>query len=243
MRHDDGQGTSGDRFTSALSQASTTDRVRALVDARTVVAPEPADARFASSPVQVHVVLVGPMGSGKSTVGAQLGGLLGLTALDTDQLFEEVHGPIPAFFAAHGEPAFRAAESEIVLAALSVARPTVLSLGGGAVISATTRQALQKGPAVCHLDVDEAAALARLGGGEGRPVLAGDPARTWRRILSEREHLYREVASWTVKTTGLDAGQVAGTITDLLIEQQADSVDAATGQHHATENHTGDARR
>lgn len=242
MRPDDGQGTSGDHLAPVPHHASTTDRVRSLVEARTDSTRVPQDPRFAARPIQVPVVLIGPMGSGKSTVGAKLGDLLGVAALDTDHLFDEVHGPIPAYFAVHGEPAFRAAESEIVLTALSMARPTVLSLGGGSVISATTRQALRQGPAVSYLDVDETEALARLGGGEGRPVLAGDPARTWRRIRSEREHLYREVATWTVTTTGLDADQVAERIADLLAAQAVQAPPTVPDRQHPDDQHPGDAR-
>ena len=188
------------------------------------------------------VVLVGPMGSGKSTVARALGARLGLPTADTDEIFAQLHGPIPTFFSAHGEPAFREAEAEVVQAALSHPHPRVLSLGGGAVISATTRSALREGPWVVQLDVDEAEALTRLGGGQGRPVLAGDPARTWRRIRSEREHLYREVATWTVTTTGRSADQVAARIAALLAEQLSRTEPADLDRQSPTDQHSGDAR-
>lgn len=156
------------------------------------------------------------MGSGKSTVGQVLAEVLSCGRMDTDVLFEQVHGPISDYFTAHGEPAFRWAEEYMVGQALSSRRPAVLSLGGGAVLSARTRVALGDRADVVYLQVSEDEALARLGGGEGRPVLAGDPGRTWRRILSERDALYREVATWTVDTTGLSAADVAAAIADLL---------------------------
>ncbi|QCU79371.1 shikimate kinase [Citricoccus sp. SGAir0253] len=162
------------------------------------------------------------MGSGKSTVGAALGRALGLERLDADELFEADHGPIPEYFTAHGEPAFRRAEEQVIDEALRRPGPRVLSLGGGAVLSALTRSRL----AACHvvfLTVDEEVALRRLGGGEGRPVLAGDPGRTWRRILAEREGLYREVSDWTVDTTGRTAHQLAETITRLVREAETAS--------------------
>lgn len=162
------------------------------------------------------------MGSGKSTVGAALAASLGLLRLDADELFESAHGPIPEYFARHGEPAFRQAEERIIEKVLSRPEPCVLSLGGGAVLSALTRSRLT-GSHVVYLTVNESAALRRLGGGEGRPVLAGDPRRTWRRILAEREGLYREVSDWTVDTTGRSAGRLAETITRLVREAEAAS--------------------
>jgi shikimate kinase len=169
------------------------------------------------------------MGSGKSTVGAALARSLGLARLDADELFESAHGPIPEYFSRHGEPAFRQVEEQVIGQELSRAEPCVLSLGGGAVLSALTRSRLT-GAHVVYLTVDEAVALRRLGGGEGRPVLAGDPGRTWRRILSEREALYREVSDWTVDTTGRSAQELAQTITRLV--REAESISPTPGAVH-----------
>lgn len=189
--------------------------------------PAPADApeRF---PRQ-RIVLVGPMGSGKSTVGAVLARSLGIDRLDADELFESAHGAIPAYFARHGEPAFRRAEEQVIGEALARPEPCVLSLGGGAVLSALTRSRLA-GSHVVYLTVDEAVALRRIGGGEGRPVLAGDPGRTWRRILAEREALYREVSDWTVDTTDRSAVQLAQAIARLV--REAESISPTPGAVH-----------
>lgn len=195
------------------------DPVRRLLRRGSLNPPEPEDHRFRTLPVQRPVVLVGPMGSGKSSVGAQLSRTLGLPRFDTDELFVEVLGPVPEYFATHGEPAFRRAEAQVVGEALTFGRPIVLSLGGGSVLSATTRSLLAGGPHVVQLRVAEAEALARLRGGEGRPVLAGDPVGTWRRILAEREALYREVATWSVETTGTSVQEVAQRIADLLLQE------------------------
>ncbi|MGO1182087.1 MAG: shikimate kinase [Micrococcaceae bacterium] len=166
--------------------------------------------RSATSPGSpVRTVLVGPMGAGKSTVGAALASQLGLARFDSDQLFARVHGPIPEYFRAHGEPAFRAAEEELVGEVLSHHEPFVLSLGGGSVLSAQTRARLSRGCRVVNLIVDEHTALDRLDGGVGRPVLAGDPVRNWLRILREREGLYREISHDTIDTSGLTTEQVA----------------------------------
>jgi shikimate kinase len=169
------------------------------------------------------------MGSGKSTVGAALARSLKMPRLDADEVFESLHGPIPEFFARRGEPAFRHAEEEVIGQVLSRPEPCVISLGGGAVGSALTRSRLT-GAHVVYLTVDEAVALRRLGGGEGRPVLAGDPGRTWRRILSEREALYREVSDWTVDTTDRSADQLAQNITRLV--REAESISPTPGAVH-----------
>ncbi|MDY6055470.1 shikimate kinase [Micrococcus sp.] len=165
------------------------------------------------------VVLVGAMGVGKSTVGRAVAGSLGLSFLDADTLFQREHGPIPAYFAEHGEPAFRREEARIVAEALSRPEPCVLACGGGAVLDAGTRALLSRPTVdVVWLTVSEQEALRRVGRGEGRPVLAGDPAATWRRIAAAREPLYREVADLTVDGTGLRPAQTASRIVEGILD-------------------------
>ena len=124
-----------------------------------------------------RVVLVGPMGAGKTTVGRALAALTGLPFVDSDELFAQVHGPIPEFFAEHGEAAFRAEEARVIRHVLGRPAPCVLSCGGGAVLHPGTRRALA-GPDsdVVYLAVGEAEALRRVGGGAGR-VQAGEARR------------------------------------------------------------------
>lgn len=162
-----------------------------------------------------RIVLVGPMGCGKSTVGRELARLVGCAHLDADTVFVQAHGPIPAYFAEHGEPAFRRAEEQVMAHLLSRHRPFVLSCGGGAVLSAATRRRLvESDDLVVHLDVSTAVALRRVRGGQGRPALKGDPQGHWERLRNERDHLYREVADVTIDTTGLSSQDVAWRIVD-----------------------------
>lgn len=162
-----------------------------------------------------RIVLVGPMGSGKSTVGRELARLVGCAHLDADTVFAQAHGPIPEFFAEHGEPVFRRAEEQVMAHLLGRHRPFVLSCGGGTVLSAATRRLLkQSEDLVVHLDVSTADALRRVRGGQGRPALQGDPERTWQRLRDERDHLYREVADVTIDTTGLSSQDVAWRIVE-----------------------------
>ena len=109
-----------------------------------------------------NIVLVGPMASGKSTVGAALARRLSRPHLDTDHFFVARNGPIRDYFLHRGEEAFRAEEERIVAELLDSPRPSVISLGGGAVLSAATRRLLQD-CFVVMLDVTEAQAEARIG--------------------------------------------------------------------------------
>lgn len=187
------------------------------LDARLAAARARRDATEGPT-VRTGVVLVGPMGAGKTTVGRLVAERLWLAFVDADELFVRAHGPIPAFFAEHGEPAFRREEERVVAHVLDRPEPCVLACGGGAVLSAATRRRLAASPAlVVSLTVAEEEALRRVGGGAGRPVLAGDPAGTWRRILAERAPLYRQVADAEVDGTGRPPSEAASRIVDLMI--------------------------
>ncbi len=171
-------------------------------------------------------VLIGPMGSGKSTVAAELGKRLGVPVIDTDVVVEQREGrPIREIFATLGEPAFRDLEHHAVADALA-GTPAVLSLGGGAVLDARTRRLLA-GHLVVFLDVSAAEALRRLPADGRRPLLAGpDPAGAWRALADGRRRLYEEVATMRVDTTGVSpariADRVAGRIADRVAGREAD---------------------
>lgn len=175
-----------------------------------------------------HTVLVGPMGAGKTTVGEALAHQLGLAFFDADDLFVSVYGQISEYFSRYGEPAFRRAEEDLIAEVLSHSQPFVLSLGGGAVTSAGTRRRLSQDCFVVSLQVDEQTALARLHGGEGRPMLAGDPAQNWERIMAERAKLYSEVSGCDVDTSNLDAQQVVDHILKTL---DADKMSLASNRY------------
>ncbi|WP_022872847.1 shikimate kinase [Nesterenkonia alba] len=151
-----------------------------------------------SSPARTHnVVLIGPMASGKSSVGQALARRLNRPHVDTDQFFVARYGPIPEYFAQHGEESFRAAEERIVAELLDAPRPSVISLGGGSVLSPRTR-ALLEGHFTVMLDVTAEQAAARIGDASTRPMLASDPVGRWKKIYAERESLYRDCADLVV---------------------------------------------
>ncbi|MEU1075305.1 MULTISPECIES: shikimate kinase [unclassified Streptomyces] len=161
------------------------------------------------------VVLVGPMGSGKSTVGTLLAGRLGAPYRDTDADIVAAQGrPIADIFVDEGEPHFRELEREAVRAALAE-HTGVLALGGGAVLDASTR-ALLTGLPVVYLSMDVEEAVKRVGLNTARPLLAVNPRRQWRELMEARRHLYTEVARVVVETDARTPEEVAQAVLDAL---------------------------
>ncbi len=157
------------------------------------------------------VVLVGPPGAGKSTVGRKVARQLEVAFRDTDRDIEQTAGKrIADIFIDDGEEHFRALERQAVAAALSD-HDGVLSLGGGAILTAETRQLL-KGHNVVLLDVNLSAASGRIGLNRDRPVLALNPRATLKRLLDERMPLYLEVAGRVVSTSGRSVSQVVADV-------------------------------
>ncbi|MFE2293253.1 3-dehydroquinate synthase [Streptomyces sp. NPDC059452] len=161
------------------------------------------------------VVLVGPMGVGKSTVGELLAARLGTTYRDTDaDVVAGAGKPIAEIFYDEGEDHFRALERRAVEAAVA-GHTGVLSLGGGAVLDGATRELLAGRPVVyLSMDVDEA--VRRVGLGAARPLLAVNPRRQWRELMEARRHLYEEVATAVVATDERTPEEVAQAIIDAL---------------------------
>jgi shikimate kinase len=142
------------------------------------------------------VVLVGPMGAGKTKVGRRVARLLGLDFVDTDKAIVAAHGPIAQIFAEEGEPAFRTLERAAVVDAL--ATDGVVSLGGGAVLDPATRADLAA-ERVVLLTVGARAVEGRLG--QGKRPLIRDGVSDWQRIYDERRPLYQEVADLELDTS------------------------------------------
>ncbi len=169
-----------------------------------------------SWPVKPWVVLVGPPGAGKTTVGRLLADASGRPFRDTDTDIETVTAMTVAdIFVEHGEARFRELERTAVAAALQE-YDGVLAVGGGAVLDETTRELL-RGHTVVFLDVDVADAAARVGLNQSRPLLLGNPRAQLTKLLAERRPLYAEVASLTVDTTGRDAPAVAAEVLAALV--------------------------
>lgn len=167
------------------------------------------------------MVIVGPPGAGKTTVGRVLARRLGVEFTDVDALIVERAGkPIADIFLQDGEGAFRAMEHEVVSEALA-GTDGVLALGGGSVLAAGTRRKLRD-HRVVYLTVGLADGLRRTGMSTARPLLAGvNPRATFRALLDARAPLYREVATVEVETDRRSANQVARAVLVALGELPA----------------------
>ncbi len=149
-----------------------------------------------------RAVLVGPPGSGKTTVGTLLARAWGVEFRDTDADIAAAAGrSIPEIFIEDGEDAFRALERDAVVAALAEHRG-VLALGGGSILHPATRADLAGLPVV-FLDVSLAHAAPRVGLAASRPLLVGNPRARWQALMDARRGLYEEVATLVVSTDGL----------------------------------------
>lgn len=170
-----------------------------------------------STPEQLTVVLVGPMGAGKTSVGRQVAKRLGVRFIDTDKRIAAEHGPIPQLFEARGEAHFRELEQAAVAAALNAGG--VISVGGGAVSSEATRALLRQHPVV-FLAVSPEAVADRIRSG-GRPLLAGDddPLERWNEIYEQRRGWYEEVADAIFDTSRRPMQRIADEVAAWRREQ------------------------
>jgi len=152
-------------------------------------------------------VFIGPMGAGKTRVGKRVARALGVSFTDTDKVIVAAHGPIADIFDAHGEPHFRALERDAVREALHGSG--VVSLGGGAVLDASTQEALDGLPVV-YLHIDADAVASRLDDGK-RPLVRGGIG-DWQRIYDARRPVYERLASVTFDTSRLPIDRVAADV-------------------------------
>lgn len=162
-----------------------------------------------------RVVLVGPMGAGKTTVGALLAEGWGVGARDTDADVERAEGrSVAEIFVDSGEAHFRSLERAAVAAALTE-HDGVLSVGGGAVLDEATRAELA-GHFVVFLRVGLGEAVKRVGLGSARPLLLGNVRSRIKALLDERAPVYESVATVVVDTDALDPAEVAEQIRQAL---------------------------
>ena len=160
-----------------------------------------------------HIVLVGPMGSGKSTLGAALAARLGVALIDVDACIVAMAGlPIPAIFATEGEAGFREREAQALTDALNHP-PAVIATGGGAVLRQANRDAMQAAGCVGYLHVSAQEQLRRIEGDRNRPLLGNDaPAQRLAELQTLREPLYRQIANLVIDTSVQTPEQLAAAL-------------------------------
>jgi shikimate kinase len=146
------------------------------------------------------------MAAGKTSLGKRVARELGVPFVDTDAVIVREHGAITTFFEEYGEEEFRRVEAEVIANELAAQGPRIVALGGGAVLTASTRNLLRDHPVVLLMTTQEA--VLRTANIARRPLLRDDP-EAWGRILEARRPLYEEVADITYRTDRATKEQLA----------------------------------
>lgn len=164
-----------------------------------------------------NIILVGPMGAGKSTIGKNLASRLHYRFCDTDSVIEERTGAdIPWIFDVEGEEGFRTRET-IALQDVLRDQNQVIATGGGIVLRSENRDCLTKGGTVVYLTASLDQLVQRTSKDRKRPLLqVSNPRERLQQIVAERDPLYRAVADYIVVTDGRGPRNVVQQIMDLL---------------------------
>lgn len=167
-----------------------------------------------------RVLLIGMMGVGKSTVGHFVAERLSWPYLDTDDEIARSTGfTVPEMWKARGEAAFRAEEARVLREAVTSDGPAVISVAGGAILDPDNRRRVRSAGMVVWLRAELSTLASRVGAGEGRPLLEGDPLGALSQLYAKRYPIYADLA------------EVVLDVDELAPEQCADRVVAALGAH------------
>ena len=168
-----------------------------------------------------HLLLIGFMGAGKSTVGRLVAGQMGLPFVDMDALVRQLDGRTACeIFEEDGEPAFRALETSALQSVVTMP-PSVIACGGGVVLSDSNRVVLKRLGMVVYLRVTAAETLARVGDDSTRPLLSGaGGVLAAGRLLEAREALYAAVADAVVDTVDRAPADVAQEVVALALQER-----------------------
>jgi shikimate kinase len=160
-----------------------------------------------------QIILIGPPGAGKSTIGYSLAKKLKVNFADTDALIEvKLDKKISDIFVDLGEPVFRT-EELIVLSEVLKSDNGVVSLGGGAPISPEAQELLRKsGATVIFLDISLGKAAARVGFNRDRPLLLGNPRAQWNELMTSRRPIYESLASAVITVDDRSVNEICAEI-------------------------------
>ncbi|MFC1665071.1 shikimate kinase AroK [Pseudomonadota bacterium] len=169
--------------------------------------------------MQQNIILVGPMGVGKTTIGRPLANKLDMEFVDSDREIEHRTGvTISIIFEIEGEDGFRKRESAMI-DELTQRKNTVLATGGGAILDDFNRMLMRKRGVVVYLHASVDLQLSRTRTGKNRPLLMnGDPRKTLEDLMAVREPLYRQEADIVVNTENRSPGAVAREIAERVVE-------------------------
>ena len=164
-----------------------------------------------------RLILIGPPGCGKSTVGAALAQKLSINFIDTDVVSEASYGhKISDIFVDKGEEFFRDLEFNVLGQSLMIEN-CVLSLGGGAPIAQRAQDLLKSANApIFFLDVSLAVAAPRVGFNRDRPLLLGNPRAQWQSLAETRRPIYESLASFVIKVDAMSVEEVVDAIVSKL---------------------------
>ena len=164
-----------------------------------------------------NLVLIGPPGAGKSSIGRQLSRALNLSFTDTDSLIEVKAGKkISEIFVEDGEPFFRKLERDIVLETLEN-QEGVIALGGGSILDSDVADKLKSmKEKIIYLDVSISNAAPRVGFNKDRPLLAVNPRQQWLALMEKRKPIYERLAGMKVSTDNRKPSEVVKEIEGIL---------------------------
>ena len=156
-----------------------------------------------------RAIFIGPMGSGKSTIGKAVASALGLPFRDTDSIIEEREEmPVSQIFIDKGEDYFRTVEKKVLRDEL-LNDGSILALGGGAPISVDAQSALKVSSApVIYLDISLASVAPRIGFNRDRPLLLHNPRGQWQTLMKVRRPIYESIANVVIDVNGKSQKQI-----------------------------------
>lgn len=165
----------------------------------------------ASSPT--HIVLIGMMGVGKSTVGRRLAKALNRPFFDSDdEIVARTGRKVTDIFSVDGEETFREIEAEVMADLLASSTPAVVAAAGGSILRPATRELLQHSATVVWMRAPVEVLVGRTSRGTHRPALADDPLATLTQMETDRQMLYAETADASV-----DCTKPIGTVVDAIL--------------------------
>ena len=164
-----------------------------------------------------RAIFIGPMGSGKSTIGKAVAKSLKLTFRDTDTEIEKIEKmPVSQIFLDKGEEYFRSVEKKVLRQEL-LSDETVLALGGGAPLSMDAQSALRASSSkVFYLDISLASVAPRIGFNRDRPLLLTNPRGQWQTLMEQRRPIYESIADLVIDVNHKSEREVVREVLEVL---------------------------